>query len=56
MKDIIIIAVLVIILGLAAFYIYKSKKNGNKCIGCPYGSSCCKSGNGTCQGCHDHNK
>lgn len=40
MKDIIIIAVLVIILGLAAFYVYKAKKSGKKCIGCPDSGSC----------------
>ncbi len=49
MEDIIIVAVLVIILGLAGFYIYKAKKSGKKCIGCPDGCSCgSKSG---CSGC-----
>jgi len=50
--DIIIIAVIVAILGLAAFYIYKAKKSGKKCIGCPDGGSCsghcsCGCGNST---------
>ncbi len=55
MEDIIIIAVLAVILGLAGYYIYKSRKNGNKCVGCPYGSSCCKkSEEGGC-GCHTDN-
>jgi hypothetical protein len=40
MENIIIIAVLIIIIGLAGFYIYKAKKSGRKCIGCPYGDKC----------------
>lgn len=44
MTNVILIAVLVLILGGAAFYVYKSKKNGQKCIGCPSGGKC-----GSCQ-------
>lgn len=40
MKDIIVITVLVIIIGLAACYVYKAKKNGQKCIGCPDSGGC----------------
>ena len=40
MKDLIIIAVLVIILGLAIGYIIKEKKRGTKCIGCPHSKEC----------------
>lgn len=40
MKNIIVIAVLLVIILLAVFYIYRSKKKGKKCIGCPYASSC----------------
>lgn len=29
-----------VILGLAIRYIYKEKKKGTKCIGCPYADSC----------------
>lgn len=39
MDDIIIIAVLAVIVGLAAWYVYRSKKRGKRCIGCPHG--CC---------------
>ena len=46
MTDIIVIAVIVAILGLAALYVYKSRKSGRKCIGCPDGASC--SGNCGC--------
>lgn len=38
MDNFIIIAVLVIIVGLAAWYVVKAKKSGRKCIGCPEGS------------------
>ena len=41
LMDYIIIAVVVIVLGAAAFYIYKAKKSGKKCIGCPENCSCC---------------
>ena len=47
MKDIIIIAIVAVIIGLAAFYVYKAKKSGKKCIGCPDGSSC----SGKCGSC-----
>ena len=50
MEDILIIAVIVLILGLAAWYVYKSKKSGKKCIGCPDSGSCSGSGAG-CSGC-----
>ncbi len=40
MENIIVIAVVAVIICLAAGYIYKQKKKGNKCIGCPYGKSC----------------
>lgn len=45
--DLIVIAVLAAIVGLAAFYIIKAKKSGRKCIGCPDSGSC----NGSCGGC-----
>ena len=47
MEDIIIVAVLILILGGAALYVYKAKKRGVKCIGCPDGGSCA----GKCAGC-----
>ncbi len=40
MKDFIIVAILAVILGLAVYAIYKSKKSGKKCIGCPYSGNC----------------
>ena len=56
MADLIIIAVVAVIIGLAAYYIYKEKKSGAKCIGCPSAKTCggcCASGNaaGSCCNC-----
>lgn len=49
MENYIVIAILVVIIGLAAFYIYKAKKNGKKCVGCPYCDSCSsKNSSGCC--------
>ena len=57
MKDLILTLVLLAILAAAAGYIYKAKKSGAKCIGCPSGSSCssCSSCGGSC-GCHSGEK
>ncbi|MGYP005769284809 len=40
MTNWIAIAVIVIILAAAARYVYKAKKSGAKCIGCPAAKSC----------------
>ena len=50
--DYILVAVVAVVLGLAGWYIYKAKKNGKKCIGCP-DSCACSAGNcsGGCSGC-----
>lgn len=45
-------AVLVLILYLAIRYIYKEKKKGTGCIGCPYAGSCHKHQSG--QSCDSH--
>ena len=39
--DWIVMAVIAAALGLAAWYVYRAKKKGKKCIGCP----------GDCSGC-----
>ncbi len=49
--NIIIIAIVLAIVGLAAFYIIKAKKSGKKCIGCPDSGSCCSSQCSQCNGC-----
>ncbi len=35
-------AIMAVIVGLAVLYIYRAKKRGRKCIGCPYGEACMK--------------
>lgn len=64
MTDMIAAAVLLIIAAAAAGYIYREKKRGVKCIGCPYADSCsghkqavssadtCGDQSGGCCGCH----
>ena len=46
MTDLIIIAVVAVIVAAAAGYVYREKKRGTRCIGCPGGScaSCCGCG------------
>lgn len=40
LTDIIVIAVIVLIVGGASYYIYRAKKSGQKCIGCPHSKQC----------------
>lgn len=47
MTDFIVIAIIACIIGLAAGYVYKAKKSGRKCIGCPDSGSC----SGSCASC-----
>lgn len=54
MANIAVILVLVLILGGAIGYIYKEKKSGTKCIGCPAGKTCAKACGGGCGGCQGH--
>lgn len=54
MENIAIIAAIIIIVGLAVFYVVKSKKSGKKCIGCPVGCSCGKENENNCScGCEN---
>ena len=46
MADVIVIMILGLCVGGAIRYIYKSKKSGAKCIGCPHSCSC----SGNCSG------
>ena len=47
MIDVLVIAVIAFVLGLAVRYIIRAKKKGIKCIGCPDGAKCA----GNCAGC-----
>lgn len=40
MDNLIIILLVAAIIGIAIFYIIRSKKNGAKCVGCPYAKEC----------------
>lgn len=48
MANVIASLVILLIVGWAVRYIYKAKKSGVKCIGCPNGGSC----HGGCQNCN----
>lgn len=52
MENIIIGIVILAIVALAVRYIYKAKKSGKKCIGCPDGGSC-SAGSCGCGCCSD---
>ena len=64
MTDMIVIAILVLIAGLAAGYIYKAKKSGKTCIGCPHAGQCggashsggCSGSCSSCSGCSANHK
>ena len=55
MDTIIAAAVIVVIVALAAGYVYKAKKRGQKCIGCPMANTCSSSRNGSCSCGNDSN-
>lgn len=47
MIDVIVVSVIVIVIAAASFYIYRAKKKGQKCIGCPCSKDC--KGSCSCQ-------
>ena len=47
MTDILVIGIVALIVGGAVGYIWKEKKKGRKCIGCPGNGNCC----GNCGNC-----
>ena len=50
MTDILVVLAVGLIVGLAVLYIYKAKKRGQKCIGCP-DSGACSGKCSSCSGC-----
>ncbi|MBQ6706544.1 MAG: FeoB-associated Cys-rich membrane protein [Clostridia bacterium] len=46
MEDLIVVGVLLLIIGGVVFYLYRAKKRGETCIGCPYAKQC----GGKCNG------
>lgn len=55
MDSLIVLLVIAAIVGLAGAYIYKSKKKGVQCIGCPDAPHCSGKCAG-CSGCASQNK
>ncbi|MBR6567678.1 MAG: FeoB-associated Cys-rich membrane protein [Clostridia bacterium] len=53
MDNIIIIALVLLIVIPAGAYVYREKKKGKKCIGCPRGGKCTT---GDCQSCSIYNR
>ena len=51
MTDVIIILIVAAVLALAGLYVYKAKKSGQKCIGCPHSKTCASKSCGC--GCSD---
>ena len=49
MVNVILIILLAGIIGGAVIYIYRAKKRGQKCIGCPHAKTC-KSNQCNCEG------
>lgn len=50
MTDLIVAVALLAVLGGAGYYVYRAKKSGTKCIGCPLGGKC----PGVCSCCTEH--
>ena len=46
--DLLVTIIIAAILGGAGYAVYRSKKAGNKCIGCPDGGSCAGACSGGC--------
>lgn len=54
MKDLIVVAIIVCIVGGALMYIIKAKQSGAKCVGCSLGGQCPSRKNVTSCNCHNH--
>ncbi len=52
MENIIVIVIVVCIIGSIVCYLYRAKKRGETCIGCPYSKQC----GGNCSGGCDNSK
>ncbi len=46
MANVIITLIIILAVGASIAYIIKAKRNGKKCIGCPYSDSCTSSSKG----------
>lgn len=52
MENFVIVAILFLIIGGIFLYIYKEKKSGKKCIGCPH----CKNCSSGCSSCAEKSR
>ena len=50
MENLIILLLVGLMVGAAAGYIWKEKKKGTRCIGCPHSGKC----GGSCSGCNSN--
>ena len=48
--DFIVLLILAAIIGGIVYYLYRAKKRGESCIGCPYAKQCGSSCSGQCGG------
>ncbi len=55
MESIIVAIVIIAIVAAASLYIYRAKKSGQKCIGCPDSKTCSGSCH-SCSGCGEQNE
>ena len=46
--NVIVVVILLAIVGGIAFYLYRAKKRGEACIGCPYAKQCSGKCGGSC--------
>lgn len=55
MGDYIVLTILTIVIIAILIYLYRAKKNGQICIGCPHSKQCaeksCSACGGSCNGC-----
>ena len=49
-KNIIVVLIILLVVGLALWYIIRQKRKGVKCIGCPSGKTCASKKDGNCSG------
>ena len=50
MENLIVIGILLVLVGAAVLYIWKEKKKGTRCIGCPAAGRCLANGCGKVKG------
>ncbi len=46
MENFILIAILIVIIGIAIAYLVREKNRGVKCVGCPYAKECANKSKG----------